>query len=884
MPRDEFALLVEERDRLIFQHRRAQRHRKRLKAHAESLEALLRHAHQERHRLSESLHLVGMPLPHATPSALSTSFSAPSLRCIAAEGPQRPCSSVCSREAGKGDQGLRIERLVEARHAKPHGLGGGRGLCTRNRRQLREPSDVSEQSSSDDEVGSISSESLESAVEPPIPTALPRGLRSGTKLSPDFYIKLGPVQSSMHATPGEVCRHGNQCTSCTRPTGKALDTPTSSPSLASLSTRSGSQATFSTGSLASQRSAAGFAASLPSTPEVDALFHAKRHLTPTSSPLASIPLVSVPTPTMPKDEGFGVLSPESPARRISVPKHVSNCSLQSSLSSRILRRVREGRGDAGHSSQSLSEACGLSGLSKVTSDRLKARAEQTGIIQTRSQHSLNGLPVSLQRKNCPTASLPSNPPVAGHAPRKQCGPSVDSDGTSSRQRHSNLESPCSPGVRSGLGVSPGSAGEVTIHSVKIPTTSPRSALAGTSSTSSVLRTVQRALQRAPVDTPPVAPPPLSPRSLARQRRYDRESWARRGLSDASPPPRECTGRENKGAGHVRVVVRCRPLSAEDQSVAARRETAPADDTLYGVHIVDSTTIEVREPGLGKLPKRFTMDQAFGVSAKTGDVFTAILGLAHAAIAGASSVVLAYGPSGSGKTHTMYGSMCDQGIVQRAAAELFGNSGGKPVWISMLELHNETLVDLLIPRGQNSHPLEVRGGSAGAMASIEGAREVPGLSLASLLVTIRGGLARRQVAATLANATSSRSHVIVVFGIGSGKLTLVDLAGLERVKRSGAEGSLLREAQCINRSLQSLGDVVEALRRGAQHVPCRNSKLARLISGALGGGSQTTVVVCVAPGAGRCDEAITALCFAEKVRRIPTNAGATAVSWKCGSTV
>jgi len=293
----------------------------------------------------------------------------------------------------------------------------------------------------------------------------------------------------------------------------------------------------------------------------------------------------------------------------------------------------------------------------------------------------------------------------------------------------------------------------------------------------------------------------------------------------------------------------------------------------GVRVLDGTTVEVREPGPGALPKRFGVDRAFGEGAKTGDVFAAVQGLAQAAAAGGSAAVLAYGPSGSGKTHTMYGSGCDQGLVQRAAAELFGNAAGQQVRISMLELHNEGLVDLLAPRGQQAAAaLEVRGGSAGAMASIEGAREVPGHSLASLLVTIRGGLARRQVASTLANAASSRSHVIVVFGVGQGRLTLVDLAGLERVKRSGAEGSQLREAQSINRSLQSLGDVVEALRRGAQHVPCRNSKLARLISGALGGGSETIVVVCVAPGAAKCDEAVAALCFAEKVRRIPTGAG------------
>ncbi len=46
----------------------------------------------------------------------------------------------------------------------------------------------------------------------------------------------------------------------------------------------------------------------------------------------------------------------------------------------------------------------------------------------------------------------------------------------------------------------------------------------------------------------------------------------------------------------------------------------------------------------------------------------------------------------------------------------------------------------------------------------------------------------------------------------GKLNLVDLAGSERLKRSEAVGERLKEAQCINRSLAALGDVIWAFER------------------------------------------------------------------------
>lgn len=59
---------------------------------------------------------------------------------------------------------------------------------------------------------------------------------------------------------------------------------------------------------------------------------------------------------------------------------------------------------------------------------------------------------------------------------------------------------------------------------------------------------------------------------------------------------------------------------------------------------------------------------------------------------------------------------------------------------------------------------------------------------------------------------------------SSKLHLIDLAGSERVSRSGAEGDRLKEAAAINKSLSALGDVVAALQQRNSHVPYRNSKV------------------------------------------------------------
>ena len=64
---------------------------------------------------------------------------------------------------------------------------------------------------------------------------------------------------------------------------------------------------------------------------------------------------------------------------------------------------------------------------------------------------------------------------------------------------------------------------------------------------------------------------------------------------------------------------------------------------------------------------------------------------------------------------------------------------------------------------------------------------------------------------------------------------MDLAGSERISKSGSEGIRLEEAKKINTSIAALGNCINSLANNSnlQHVPFRDSKLTRILTECLG---------------------------------------------------
>lgn len=148
----------------------------------------------------------------------------------------------------------------------------------------------------------------------------------------------------------------------------------------------------------------------------------------------------------------------------------------------------------------------------------------------------------------------------------------------------------------------------------------------------------------------------------------------------------------------------------------------------------------------------------------------------------------------------------------------------------------------------------------------------------VLEQLRIGSKNRNVRQTAMNDLSSRSHLILsvyITGVNklqpskeiSSKLHLIDLAGSERVGRSGVTGDALKEAQNINSSLSALGNVIHARANKSDHVPYRDSSLTWLLKDSLEKNSKTLMVVQVSPATTDVGETVSSLKFASRAREV-----------------
>jgi kinesin family member C1 len=342
-------------------------------------------------------------------------------------------------------------------------------------------------------------------------------------------------------------------------------------------------------------------------------------------------------------------------------------------------------------------------------------------------------------------------------------------------------------------------------------------------------------------------------------------------------------------GNIRVFVRTRPfLPGDEQTSGSCIKVSPDGESL--------SILDARNGN----PHDFSFDKVFPPSAGQDQVFSEVSDFVQSALDGYNVCLFSYGQTGSGKTHTMQGSGngAMRGIIPRTVEQILDQARASRAqkWdfkmsASFLEIYNEDLKDLLASMKQNTSTRQTRSDKLAIKRNKEGKGYVEGLTEITIetedadvgmrqLDALMAVAARaRSVASTKMNAQSSRSHSVFMLHLRGynddngasieGTLNLCDLAGSERLDRSGAatDAKRLRETQAINKSLSCLGDVFTALSQRSSHVPYRNSKLTYLLQDCLSGDGKAMMFVNLSPTTASSGESVCSLRFATRVNSV-----------------
>lgn len=367
--------------------------------------------------------------------------------------------------------------------------------------------------------------------------------------------------------------------------------------------------------------------------------------------------------------------------------------------------------------------------------------------------------------------------------------------------------------------------------------------------------------------PPSAPPTNANANLKRKERdFDQDS------SDAT---------------NINVVVRCRGRND--------REVRENSGVVLSTTGVKGQAVELSMGPNAISNKTYQFDKVYSPAADQAIIFDdTVSPILSEMLAGYNCTIFAYGQTGTGKTYTMSGDMTEScgmltdaaGIIPRVLQSLFqkleADESECTVKCSFIELYNEELRDLLSP--DDSVKLKIyddTNNKKGHGATlVQGMEESHITSAAEGIRKLQHGSHKRQVAATKCNDLSSRSHTVFTITtyvkkssdsaddyICSGKLNLVDLAGSENIQRSGAENKRAAEAGLINKSLLTLGRVINALVDKGSHIPYRESKLTRLLQDSLGGRTKTCIIATVSPARSNLEETISTLDYAFRAKNI-----------------
>ncbi|KAL6059833.1 Kinesin-like protein kif20a, variant 2 [Balamuthia mandrillaris] len=427
------------------------------------------------------------------------------------------------------------------------------------------------------------------------------------------------------------------------------------------------------------------------------------------------------------------------------------------------------------------------------------------------------------------------------------------------------------------------------------------------------------------------PPPHSPTTGACRSSVSKGNIVPRNIFGGSPL------RSKAKKEPLEVYLRIRPLLSEEL------EQGWKDCT----EILDQKTVILRDEANARNTEdtTYTFTKVLPSSVDQSSLFQETgVPLMKDFLSGKNCLLFAYGRTNSGKTFTTHGTAENPGIVPRMLKSLFNSldkvGGAAPsaasrankaastgdssaafesledmphmevasdytygVWVSYFEIYNEMIFDLLAidatkaAKGARVQPereaLSMQKNKEGHFV-VKGLLEKGVSSAEEAYELLQKGQQNRQVAATVLNRDSSRSHAIFSIKLlhipkGKGKksimddpsivkhnrLYIVDLAGCESAKTKGPR---LTETKHINTSLMTFGKCIRELRWNQSHpnapqkaIPWRDSQLTKLVCNFFEGssGGKAIMITNINPSSEYCKKTSQVLEFSRLATGVST---------------
>jgi len=340
------------------------------------------------------------------------------------------------------------------------------------------------------------------------------------------------------------------------------------------------------------------------------------------------------------------------------------------------------------------------------------------------------------------------------------------------------------------------------------------------------------------------------------------------------------------SANVKVYCRIRPENEKEKQSGMKICITPTSENSVKI-LTESVGIDTGKDSSKNKNENFqtfTFDSVFDSQTEQEKIFEVVAKpLINSALEGINGTLFCYGQTSSGKTYTMEGIHNDEklmGVIPRMMQYIFiliekANSDIEySVKCQYYQIYNEKIQDLLDIRKKD---LAIREDKNKGIW-VEDCTEAYVSSQEEMYAVFKEGSNNRTVSATNMNKGSSRSHSLFVVTLfqrntitGSsktGRIYFVDLAGSEKMSKTGIEGGTgLKEAQNINKSLMTLGMVINSLTEGAKHIPYRDSKLTRVLQESLGGNSMTNLVITCSPNFMNQSETLSTLRFGQRAKLI-----------------